>query len=80
MVESKGVKKPRTAKGLHTSRNAYMLVYQRKSDTVEGESLYPKFNDFWQYFYETDINSFINSFIAITNACTSKFTHNLFQK
>lgn len=76
MVESKGVKKPRTAKGLHTSRNAYMLVYQRKSDTVEGESLYPKFNDFWQYFYETDINSFID----ITNACTSKFTHNLFQK
>ena len=46
MVESKGVKKPRTAKGLHTSRNAYMLVYQRKSDTVEGKSLYPKFNDF----------------------------------
>ena len=49
LVESKGVKKPKTAKGCHSSRNAYMLVYQRKSDTVEGMSLYRKFR-FLQYY------------------------------
>ena len=40
VVEGKGAKKPKTTKGHHASRNAYMLVYRKKLEDKSGTFFY----------------------------------------